>query len=113
VSQLSLPIVLSQEDVVLIKWQKYCPELAVTLIEYVDGWWSGMNYFPKSERECGLCEPMRGPYCSKEAAVRNAVAFGVFCLRMRGTSIPRQQKIYRAAGMHEAASRLTSRRMGA
>lgn len=96
-----LPLVLAEETAVLIPWQRHCHALAVELSESLDGWFAAAHYLRKGEA-CGfggLFDIPRGPYPSREAAIRNTVAHLVHHALHMGLTIKEAVRIYRAAGV--------------
>lgn len=104
--QTLLDLVYREEVAVLLPWQRHCAELAVELIEDAAGWWGAFSYHPKETHRQGLGMPYRGPYISREAAIRNSVAHGVHCLRLPLGDPCEAARLYRAAGMWIAADRI-------
>lgn len=90
-----------EEIVVLLKWQKHCHSLAVEVVESMDGWTAAAHYFRSAEGNGfgGLCDIWRGPYPSKESAVRNTVAHLVHHALHMGLTVKEAVRIYRAAGV--------------
>jgi len=96
-----LPLILSEETAVLIRWQRHCHSLAVELTESLDGWIAAAHYLRKGEPRGfgGLFDVPRGPYPSREAAVRNTVAHLVHHALHMGLTIKEAGRLYRAAGV--------------
>ena len=98
IEQQIMDMELSAESAVLIPWQKHCHELAVELEERISGWYAAFSYIPQNQRRQGLCMPYLGPYCSREAAIRNSVAIGCGHL-LHSTPIPEIRRLLTAAGV--------------
>ena len=96
-----LPLVLSEECAVLIPWQRHCHSCAVELTQTVEGWFAAAQYLRKEERTGfgGLFDIVRGPYLSRESAIRNAIAFMVHHMLHMGLTERKAVRIYKAAGM--------------
>lgn len=96
-----LPLLFVDEVAVFLPWQKEAHELAVWIEERPEGWFGGFGYIAPSPRvrPGGLFDVFRGPYVSREAAIRNCVAFGVHHLFGQGLSIETAARLYRAAGV--------------
>lgn len=96
-----LSLTLSEECVVLIPWQRYCHALAVELTQTFDGWFAAAQYLRKGERTGfgGLFDIVRGPYLSRESAIRNSIAFMVHHMLHMGLTEREAVRIYKAAGM--------------
>ena len=94
-----LPLVFAEEIAVLIPWQRYCPELSVHLREECAGWFGAFTYNPRDTAKTGLGTPFLGPYCSREATIRNVVALGCEYLHLRRNDPREMARLYRAAGV--------------
>lgn len=96
-----LDFVFREEVAVLIPWQPHAHECAVYLEERTGGWFAGFAYNAprRAARPNGLFDIIRGPYGSREAAIRNSVAHGVHHLFAVGLPVPVAVRIYRAAGV--------------
>lgn len=96
-----LPLVFGAEIVVLIPWQAHCHSLAVELVESMGGWESAAHYFRRGVAAGfgGMCDVWRGPYPSRDAAIRNSVAHLVHHMIGRGLTLREAIRIYRAAGV--------------
>jgi hypothetical protein len=96
-----LRLVLVEECAVLLPWQKHCHALAVELTETFDGWEGAAHYLRKGESAGfgGLFDIPRGPYPSREAAIRNTVAHLVHRMLHMGLTRNEAIRIYRAAGV--------------
>lgn len=96
-----LPLVLCEECAVLIPWQRHCHACAVELTQTVEGWFAAAHYLRTGAAAGfnGCFDVMRGPYCAREAALRNAIAFLVRHMLHMGLTEGEAVRIYRAAGM--------------
>jgi hypothetical protein len=96
-----LDLILRKDVAILMPWQKHCHTLAVELNERLDGWTAAAHYFRRGEppRFGGLCDIWRGPYPSRESAIRNTVAHLVHHMRPMGLTLKEAVRIYRAAGV--------------
>jgi hypothetical protein len=96
-----LRLVLSEDTAVLLPWQRHCHSLAVELLETMEGWQAAAQYFRTDERSgfSGLCDMWRGPYPSREAAIRNTIAHLVHRMLHMGLTLNEAARIYRAAGV--------------
>lgn len=73
-----LPLVAEQKTVIVPG--KWYPLLQISVEWRPEGWFAAVD----CNANCGGYEPFRGPYGSREAAERNAAAFGRDMLRARG-----------------------------
>jgi hypothetical protein len=96
-----LPLIFSEEVAVLIRWQKHCHALAVELQETLSGWMAAASYLRASERAGfgGLFDVWRGPYPSRESAIRNTVAHLVHHAMGMGLTVTEAVRCYKAAGV--------------
>jgi hypothetical protein len=96
-----LGLVLAEETAVLIRWQRHAHALAVELVETLDGWTGAAHYFRTGESDGfgGLCDVWRGPYPSKESAIRNTVAHLVHHMLHMGLTLREAVRIYTAANV--------------
>ncbi len=96
-----LKLVLVEETAVLIRWQRHAHALAVELIETLDGWTAAAHYFRPGQSAGfgGLCDVWRGPYPSRESAIRNTVAHLVHHMLHMGLSLREAVRIYTAANV--------------
>lgn len=94
-----LSLVLVEETAVLLRWQRHAHALAVELVETMEGWTAAAHYFRTEEAPGfgGLCDVWRGPYPSREAAIRNTVAHLVHHMLHMGLSRREAVRIYEAA----------------
>lgn len=87
--QLKLDLLLGEDQVVLSQ-ARFWPALAIAVEERLDGFYAAM--------ECNLnrggYEPFRGPYPSREAALRNAACFGRDMLHARGFAVAKLKKLF-------------------
>ena len=95
----ALPLVFAEEEAVLIPWQRHCAELSVHLREEFAGWFGAFTYNPRDTAKTGLGTPFLGPYVSREAAIRNVVAWGCEYLHLRRNDPREMARLYRAAGV--------------
>lgn len=96
-----LPLILVEETAILIRWQKHCHSLAVELEESMEGWLAAAHYFRKGEPHGfgGMCDVWRGPYPSRESAIRNTIAHLVHHMLHRGLTQREANRIYKVAGV--------------
>lgn len=106
-----LPLVLQEETAVLLRWQKHCHCLAVELRETLAGWEAAASWIRRAawNGTGGLFDVVRGPYPSRESAIRNSVAHLVHHALHTGMRRTEAIRCYKAAGIpiprHWEASR--------